>query len=62
MDGIKGDVNVDVGYKNFPTIIKAKGLNGWGKAADPTPAEPDATATVTVTVGNGTYQGTLVKE
>ena len=62
MDGINGNVDLDVCYEDFPTVIKAKGLNGWGKAADPTPAEPDTTAAVTVTIGKDTYKGTLVKE
>ncbi len=64
--GISGDVDLDICYKDFPTIIKGKGLNGWGKAANPTPVpdEPtaDNTATVTVTIGKDTYKGTLVKE
>ncbi|WP_196243285.1 GH25 family lysozyme [Ruminococcus flavefaciens] len=62
VDGINGNVDLDIGYKNFPTIIKAKGLNGYGKAANLTPAEPDTTATVIVTIGKDTYKGTLVKE
>ena len=62
VDGINGSVDLDIGYKDFPTIIKAKGLNGWGKAVHPAPAELDTTATVTVTIGKDTYKGTLVKE
>ncbi|MBR3417476.1 MAG: hypothetical protein IKG82_02150 [Oscillospiraceae bacterium] len=62
VDGINGSVDLDIGYKDFPTIIKAKGLNGWGKAVYPAPAELDTTATVTVTIGKDTYKGTLVKE
>ena len=70
VDGISGAVDLDICYKDFPTIIKGKGLNGWGKAANPTPVpdpeptEPTAdnkTATVTVTIGNETYKGTLMK-
>ena len=65
--GISGNVDLDICYKDFPTIIKGKGLNGWGKAANPTPVpdpEPTAdskTATVTVQIGNETYKGTIVK-
>lgn len=29
--GINGNVDLDIGYKDFPTVIKAKGLNGYGK-------------------------------
>lgn len=60
VDGISGNVDLDICYKDFPTIIKGKGLNGWGKAANPTPVpdpEPTAdskTATVTVQIGNET--------
>ena len=68
VDGISGNVDLDICYKDFPTIIKGKGLNGCGKASNPAPAEPeptepttDTTATVTVTIGNETYKGTLVK-
>ena len=63
VDGISGNVDLDICYKDFPTIIKGKGLNGWGKA-NPTPApdpEPDTNVSVTVTIGKDTYKGTLVK-
>lgn len=64
VDGISGNVDLDICYKDFPTIIKGKGLNGWGKAANPTPVpdpEPDENVSVTVTIGKDTYKGTLVK-
>ena len=66
--GINGNVDLDICYKDFPTIIKGKGLNGWGKASPPpVPDEkkiPDKKAGVAVTlqIGNDTYSGTLVKE
>lgn len=66
VDGISGDVDLDICYKDFPTIINGKGLNGWGKA-NPTPAPTDDTpktdsaVTATVQIGNKTYKGTLVK-
>ena len=45
-------------------MIKAKGLNGYGKAPEPTPA-PDVTketaVTVTVQIGDDNYSGTLTK-
>ena len=65
VDGISGNVDLDICYKDFPTIIKGKGLNGWGKAINPAPAEPDepkdTTTNVTITIGDETYKGTLVK-
>lgn len=64
VDGITGNVDLDIGYKDYPTMIKAKGLNGYGKAAEPTPAldVPKETAvTVTVQIGDNNYSGTLTK-
>ena len=62
VDGISGNVDLDICYKDFPTIIKSKGLNGWGKAnPTPAPTEPDTDVSVTVTIGDDTYKGTLVK-
>ena len=58
-------MDLDICYKDFPTTIKNKGLNGWGKA--PAPAEKklenkqDTTVTTTIKIGNDTYKGTLVK-
>ena len=31
VDGISGDVDLDVAYKNYPTVIRNAGLNGYGK-------------------------------
>jgi GH25 family lysozyme M1 (1,4-beta-N-acetylmuramidase) len=31
VDGINGNVDLDICYKDFPNIIKTKRLNGWGK-------------------------------
>ena len=64
VDGINGNVDLDIGYKNFPTIIKAKGLNGYG--AEPVPPNPPAPAaedgiTVEVTVDGKKYSGKLNK-
>ena len=58
--GINGNVDLDICYKDFPTVIKSKGLNGWAKSSTPAPDVLD-TATVTITIGNDTYKGTLVK-
>lgn len=32
INGIVGDVDLDVAYKNYTEIIKSKGLNGFGKS------------------------------
>lgn len=58
--GINGNVDLDICYKDFLTVIKNKGLNGWVKSSTPAPDVLD-TATVTITIGNDTYKGTLVK-
>ena len=63
--GINGNVDLDICYKDFPTIIKGKGLNGWGKAeptSTPAPDKPDTTVTATIKIGTDTYKGTLMKE
>lgn len=31
ISGIKGDVDLDIAYKNYPEIIKSAGLNNFGK-------------------------------
>lgn len=62
--GINGNVNLDIGYKDFPTIIRAKGLNGYGKEEVlpnlPAPAADDG-VTVEVTVDGKKYSGKLNK-
>ncbi len=65
VDGINGNVDLDICYKDFQTIIKGKGLNGWGKAeptSTPAPDKPDTTVTATIKIGTDTYKGTLMKE
>lgn len=32
VDGISGDVDMNICYKDYPTLIKGKGLNGFGNA------------------------------
>ncbi len=59
VNGISGNLDMDICYNDFPTIIKNKAMNGFGK--DTTP-EPDTTsANVTVKIGNETYKGNLSK-
>ena len=59
--GINGNVDLDICYRDFPTIIKGKGLNGWGKTPTPVPNVPDTGVTVTVQIGKDSYKGTLKK-
>ena len=62
--GISGNVDLDIGYKDFPTIIKAKGLNGYGKEEVlPNPPAPvaDDGIMVEVTVDGKKYNGKLNK-
>lgn len=56
--GINGNVDLDICTTDFPSIIKANGLNGFGKS--PTP-EPDNKVNVTVQIGSDNYKGTLEK-
>ena len=58
VSGINGNVDLDICTNDFPAIIKAKGLNGFGKS--PTP-EPDNKVNITVQIGNANYKGTLEK-
>jgi len=64
VDGISGNVDLDMVYIDYATKVKAKGLNGFN-AAKPTPApdtsEEKKTATVTVEVGGEVYKGVLNK-
>ena len=61
-----GNVDLDICYKDFPTIIKGKGLNGWGNAPVPVQVadapKTESTVTATIRIGNDTYKGTFVKE
>ena len=64
--GINGNVDLDICYKDFPTIIKGKGLNGWENAPVPVQVadapKTESTVTATIRIGNDTYKGTFVKE
>lgn len=51
VDGINGNVDLDICYKDFPTVIKAKGLNGYGKEEVlPNPPAPAADDGISVEV------------
>ncbi len=71
VDGISGNVDLDICYRDFPTIIKEKGFNGFGKASAPAPVDnkndgkqelQDNIVNATIRIGNETYKGTFVKE
>ena len=63
--GINGNVDLDICYKDFPTIIKGKGLNGYGKEKaltnPPAPVSDDGIS-VEITVDGKKYSGKLNKE
>ena len=59
--GINGNVDLDIGYKDFPTIIKAKGLNGYGKELNPPAPAAEDGITVEVTIDGKKYSGKLNK-
>ena len=61
VDGINGNVDLDIGYKDFPTIIRAKGLNGYGKEPNPSAPAAEDGITVEVTVDGKKYSGKLNK-
>ena len=62
--GISGNVDLDIGYKDFSTIVRAKELNGYGKEevlpSLPAPAVDDGIM-VEVTVDGKKYSGKLNK-
>ncbi|MCR4759856.1 MAG: hypothetical protein K5705_06260 [Oscillospiraceae bacterium] len=61
--GIKGDVDLDYSNEDYPSKIKAKGLNGYGKPIEK-PPEPaaDTSISVEVTTADGQkYSGKLNK-
>lgn len=61
VDGINGNVDLDICYKDFPAIIKAKGLNGYGKEPNPPAPAAEDGITVEVTVDGKKYSGKLNK-
>ena len=44
VNGISGPVDLDIAYKDYPTIIKAAGLNGFPKTATKPAAKPTVPA------------------
>lgn len=60
VSGITGDVDLDECYVDYPSLIKAKGLNGWTPETT-TPIQPE-TKEVSLTFDGVTYTGTLTKK
>lgn len=64
MNGISGDVDLNTGYIDYPTKVKAAGLNGYGAEEvlpnSPAPVTDDG-ITVEVTVDGNKYSGKLNK-
>lgn len=61
VNGISGNVDLNICTTDFPAIIRNKGLNGYGKEQISTPEPDDTTTNVTVKIGNEIYKGTLIK-
>lgn len=57
IDGIKDDVDMDYCYRDFPKIIKSKGLNGY--TADKTEEKPSES---TDTTPKGTFYTLAIKD
>lgn len=61
-DGITGACDLDYCYVDYPTQIKAKGLNGFGTPKPPKlPESNQDEITVEMVVNGETYKGTLKK-
>ena len=59
VNGINGNVDLNECYRDFPSIIKAAGLNGYAKEAGGTPApapEPESGGTYTVKAGDSWWK------
>ena len=60
ISGISGDVDLDYAYADYPSMIKEKGLNGFGKPPEKQPEDPvEDSITVEMTVNGKKYSGTL---
>lgn len=61
VSGIAGNVDLDECYEDYPTIIKAAGLNGYKKpvATQPEKKPEKAKKKVTITIDDHTYSGLL---
>ena len=60
VSGITGDVDLDYCYTDYPTQIKAKGLNGYGKQPDKPPEAPTSDGiNVEMAIDGKKYSGVL---
>ena len=59
INGYNGNLDIDVAYKDYPSIIKSNGLNGYaGGTVTPTPQPvPQPTETTYTVVGGDTLSG-----
>lgn len=62
VNGISGDVDLDIAYVDYPAKIKAAGLNGYKDVKPTHDVSKDNTVTVSVQIGNDHYKGTLTRE
>jgi GH25 family lysozyme M1 (1,4-beta-N-acetylmuramidase) len=64
ISGINGNVDEDTAYKDYPTIIKNAGLNGFKKPENPAPPQnkPAPQKVVALTIDGKTYEGTLTEK
>ena len=59
ISGISGDVDLDIAYQDYPSQIKAKGLNGFSKPDTPPPVDIPDTLAVKLEINGTVYGGTL---
>ena len=63
VSGISGNVDLNEAYEDYPSIVKAAGLNGYKKPEAAQPAQPvkpeKAKKKVTITIDDHTYSGLL---
>lgn len=62
MNGISGDVDLDIAYVDYPTKIKAAGLNGYKDVKPNHDVSKDNAVTVSVQIGGDRYKCTLMRE
>lgn len=61
--GISGNVDLDICYEDYPTLMKKAGKNGYKATETPVPSEPsnssDKEHSVTLEMDGTTYKGTV---
>lgn len=62
VNGISGDVDLNIAYVDYPTKIKAAGLNGYKDVKPTHDVSKDNVVTVSVQIGGDRYKGTLTRE